>query len=173
MLRSDGQPVEANVTRCPFRVVVDTREQAPFRFSGLRLRDSQGGSTLLVELVTDRCLRSGDYSIDGFENRFAIERKSKPDLYGSLTGDRDRFEREMQRLTEMEFAAVVVESDWSGLRAAPNHTSVGFEAIEGSILSWSVKYSGVRWFLCESRRHAEWVTWKLMNSWWKKESANE
>lgn len=72
--RSDDMPV----------LLVDTREQKPLRFSHLP-----------AEPAT---LYTGDYSVRGLEEVFAVERKSLADLAGSLTRERDRFMREMHRL---------------------------------------------------------------------------
>ena len=59
-----------------FDVVVDSRESAPYRFENL----PNEGRKLVVRSVT-RGLKTGDYSIAGFEHRVAVERKSLPDLF--------------------------------------------------------------------------------------------
>jgi ERCC4-type nuclease len=73
--------------------VVDTREQTPltFRFP-----------TITSTLPT------ADYSVAGLEEDFAVERKSLPDLFGSLTSGRDRFRRELQRLLAYPFRRLLV-----------------------------------------------------------------
>ena len=43
-------------------------------------------------------LATGDYSAKHLEGELAIERKDTGDLIGSLTGGRDRFGRELQRM---------------------------------------------------------------------------
>lgn len=102
---SDPQPIadilpgalagllRASVPRLP-SIIVDTREQAPLRFANL--------PTVAAGLV------SGDYSVKGLEDRFAIERKSPADLVGSVTRDRDRFARELHRLRGFDFARLLV-----------------------------------------------------------------
>ena len=65
-------------------LLVDTRDQRPLQFSHLP-----------AESAT---LYTGDYSVRGLEEVFAVERKSLADLAGSLTRERDRFMREMHRL---------------------------------------------------------------------------
>jgi hypothetical protein len=92
-------------------VVADTREQLPFGFQGMLCDAKDGGGPLTVPVVRGT-LKSGDYSLKGFESRVAVERKSVADLFGTLGQGRDRFERELGRLAEMEYAAVVVEGDW-------------------------------------------------------------
>ena len=78
-------------------IVEDTREQRPLRFSP-RVR------------VVRAALPAGDYAPQGFEGRAAIERKSLADLVGSVTRDRARFWRELERLRGYELRAVVVEA---------------------------------------------------------------
>ncbi len=57
-------------------------------------------------------LRTGDYSVSGYEDQVAIERKTIDDLVGCLGKHRDRFERELQRAKDFQFFAVVVESSY-------------------------------------------------------------
>lgn len=81
------------------RILIDTREQAPFTFEGYE-----------VELKT-ATLPVRDYSLPGFEDRAAVERKSLDDLVGCLMGkDRERFERELVKGRAYDLFAVVVEA---------------------------------------------------------------
>ena len=63
------------------KILIDSREQNPYSFSGFD-----------VEPITT-ALPSGDYSLPGFTDRVAVERKELNDLLGCLTHDRDRFKR--------------------------------------------------------------------------------
>jgi DNA excision repair protein ERCC-4 len=63
------------------RIVVDSREQAPFLFEGYGAEVAQG------------TLTAGDYSLAGLESLVAVERKSLSDLVACLGRERDRFER--------------------------------------------------------------------------------
>jgi hypothetical protein len=95
-------------------VVIDTRAQTPFAFEGLRCDAADGGGPLTVPTVRGT-LKSGDYSLKGHETRVAVERKSLADLFGTLGKGRERFERELARLSTYRFAAVVVEGDWRAI----------------------------------------------------------
>lgn len=98
----------------PFTVAIDTREQANFSFHGFKADAPHAHLPLLIntEVTT---LRTADYSIVGYQDRIAIERKSAQDAYQTFCHERDRFERELERLQEMEFGAVVIESSWANL----------------------------------------------------------
>ena len=58
------------------------------------------------------CLKTGDYSIKGLENEFAIERKSLSDLFGSLGKGHKRFKREIARGLQMEYFAIVIDGTY-------------------------------------------------------------
>ena len=179
----------------PFTVVTDSREQAPWKFtetfrhyvtrSGIRVKRKrkqidQGppyrfvGMTrrvndvylpLIVPLLNGVTLKSGDYSIRGYESRVTIERKSRGDWLSSITHDRPRFEREMERFAEFDYAAVVIESDRRGIDEAQARVSLA--ASDGTIAAWSVRF-GVHFFLLGTRRDAEVFTLKLLEKFWER-----
>jgi ERCC4-type nuclease len=151
----------------PARILVDTREQAPYSFRGLSADAADGctaaGLRLPLLVPTARvALPAGDYAVEGFQDRCAVERKSLADLYSTLSQGRDRFRREVERLSGMEFAAVVVEAPFSRiLRDPPPHSDLLPKAVFRTILSWSVRYR-VHWLPCEDRRHAEITVFRLL-----------
>ncbi len=69
-------------------ITVDSREQHPYDFQGI----TAAGRPVEVTTITAG-LKSGDYSIAGYEDAVAVERKSLSDLYGTLTSGRDRFRK--------------------------------------------------------------------------------
>lgn len=102
--------------------LIDTREQCPLDLAPLR---------------TERgTLATGDYSVRGLEDRIAIERKSLADLIGCVGAERERFERELQRLRAYETRAVVVEASWADLLAGGWRCQVAPAAAMGSVLGW-------------------------------------
>ena len=74
-------------------IVIDSREQTPLPIS--------------FPTVTSG-LSTGDYSAQGLEDDFTIERKSLSDLYGSLTSGRERFTRELQRMRAFGFSRLLI-----------------------------------------------------------------
>jgi ERCC4-type nuclease len=120
-------------------------------------------------------LQTGDYSIKGLESRVCIERKSLADLYNSCGQGRERFEREHQRLAEMEFAAVVIEADFRMmLHSPPEHSKLKPKCVYRTMLSWMIRY-GVHWLPAggytpkRSRRLAEITTFRLLEKFWNEQ----
>lgn len=142
----------------PGVVLIDTREQSPLPFQNID--DWDEIPTAYV------ALRTGDYSLKGHESRVAIERKSVADFYGSIGADRDRFKREMERLSEFDYAAVVIEGD---PRFEKSETcQMPAKTATHTMLSWSIRY-GVHFWPCINRRHAELTTFHLLRHWLRQE----
>jgi ERCC4-type nuclease len=113
-----------------------------------------------------KLLPSGDYSLLGYEERVAIERKSKKDAYASLGRERDWFEREIERLSRFEYAAIVVEASLKGFLARPEFSQLNPKAAINSMLAWSVKH-GVYVFFAGDRLHGHAVTRCLLEKFWR------
>jgi hypothetical protein len=150
---------------------MDRREKAPFTFCGIKPTGGKRGSVLSVNRQW-ATLRSGDYSIVGHEEKVSIERKSLDDLYSTLAGDRERFEREHERLAECEFAAVVIEAPWPVILGGSSRSRLNPSSIWHTALSWSVRYR-VQWWALEDRRTAEIGTFRLLEAWWHKWSKSQ
>lgn len=164
------QPAKAVVPlACPFAVLVDTREQRPYAFEGLTADARQRRRPLLV--TTRRAtLHAGDYSVEGLQPLVAVERKSKADLFSTLGQPRGRFVRELERLAELTFAAVVVEAEWSEIYATPPARShLPPKIILRSVLAWQQRFPRVHWLFCPGRGFAERVTFRILERFWKEE----
>jgi ERCC4-type nuclease len=81
------------------KIVIDTREQKPYK---------------LTDAVKS-ALKTGDYSIEGYEEEIAIERKSYSDLYHSLTTAKNRFKKQMKRLSKYPYRYLVIDSTVSSV----------------------------------------------------------
>jgi DNA excision repair protein ERCC-4 len=131
------------------RIVQDSREQSPFSFCGIP-----------VEVTVDG-LEAGDYSLRGFERRIAVERKELQNLVGCLSGERDRFERELARLRGYDCAAVVVEAPAYALRTGHYRGKLDAGAAWQSVLAFSMRYR-IPFIFCADRADAEAVTYDLL-----------
>ena len=99
-----------------FKIIVDTREQNAYHFANIKP---------FAPLVIYKALPTGDYSLEGYEDRIAIERKTLTDLFGSTGQGRERFEREFERLANFEYAALVVERNLDDIfKRTPAHSQM-------------------------------------------------
>lgn len=146
----------------PAVVLVDSREQLPYEFAGLTA-DRRDGGGLLAVTVRRAGLPTGDYSLDGYTDRVAVERKSLNDLYHTLGQERERFERELERLAAMTWAAVVVEAEWSVILGnPPAHSKLNPKTVLRSVLAWQQRFPNVHWLPMPDRRFAEAVTLRAL-----------
>lgn len=146
-------------------IVVDSREQAPYRFTGII--DDKTGLEIVVPL-RHYGLKSGDYSIAGLEDVVAVERKSLKDFYQSISSERERFEREIARLNESyRYALVVIEGDYEAIANPQGFTTVAAKTAFRTIQSWEVRYPMVHWKWLPNRRVSEVYTYRQLEMFWR------
>ena len=115
--------------------IIDTREQTPFNLEPMRVE----AGTLAV----------GDYSVAGLESVVSIERKSLPDFVACCGRERDRFQRELDRLRGWPVSAVVLEFGWQALEQG-NWRSIGiwrrqiFRKWMNGVTRWTFTHCGIR-----------------------------
>ncbi|EHJ49525.1 ERCC4 domain protein [Solidesulfovibrio carbinoliphilus subsp. oakridgensis] len=136
------------------RIIVDTREQAPFSFAGYDVE------------ITAGTLQAGDYSIPGLESLVAVERKSLPDLVACLGRERERFEHELERLRGHEAAAVVVESPLSDLVTGNYRSKLNPQAAYESVVAFMCRYR-LTFYFAQDRRGAERFTYSFLRHFWR------
>lgn len=127
-------------------VVIDSREQLPYSFPQFH--------------TTVGTLQSGDYSIRGLESQIAIERKGFEDFISCCGSERERFEREIERLLAYPTRAVLVECRWEDLERGAWRSKVTPQSIVGSSLGWIAR--GVSIVPCGNRERAELYCGRLL-----------
>ena len=80
-----------------YNIVVDTREQ----------------TQLWKKNIINKKLNVGDYSIEGYEDKIAIERKSLSDLFGTLGQGHKRFKKELSKALSYQYFAIVIEGSFT------------------------------------------------------------
>lgn len=129
--------IPADIKPDAITAIIDTREQLPLDLSPLQ-----------VEAGT---LATGDYTVKGLENYITVERKSAMDMVGCFGGERERFEKEVQRMLAYPVRVLAIESSWewfeneSWLLENPKSKITRACAI-GSLLSWIRKGVNVQMF---------------------------
>lgn len=151
----------------PFMVLIDTREPALEKGNDESAicrpryyrRASKGTAGAYVLAPSRRAtLETGDYSLDGYEDVIAFERKTLPDLIGTLMGGRldsvgelqerkKNFREELERMRAMppgSFRAVVVEASRDDIECelykVPADARVEFALAEACLK----KYAGTK-----------------------------
>ena len=141
-------PDEIPFTAIP-QIIVDTREQKPFQFEGHTLIESK--------------LEYGDYSLHP-NNKLAVERKSLNDFYGTLSGGRERFEREIQKAKKLEgYIVVVVESTINTMM----YQKQKFSKASGEFVAHNMRqllrnYDNLQFVFCDGREDAKMKTLHIL-----------
>jgi ERCC4-type nuclease len=132
------------------KILIDSREQTPFTFSG-------------YEVATEpAALPVGDYSLPGFQDRVAIERKELNDLVGCLMGEnRQRFERELAKARPYDLFAVVVEAALEDVSRGRYRSEMKPHAALQSLCAFQVRYR-VPFMWAGNRRGAEYLTFSFL-----------
>lgn len=126
-------------------IVVDTREQEAYSFDLERVA------------VVRRALPAGDYSLEGLEDRVAVERKTLDDFVATVIRGRKRFHRELLRLREYEAACIVVEASLVDVLAGHYRAGVHPNAVLGAVVSIVIDH-GIPVFFCSERQVARLFT---------------
>lgn len=158
-------------------LLVDDREKLPYEFPGITVNESR--------------LNVGDYTYEGWEKTFAIERKSLDDLATSVGSGRTRFESEIRRAnglaninddgnplpgtkpeTALEEFAVVIEAhpddvyEYAGTKRCPNYYSNIYpNSVIGTVEGWPNKYQTLDFVWAGDREGARQETLALLDEW--------
>lgn len=106
IVRRDGKAITGKVPK-PV-ILTDTREQNPLDLA--RFNNWIAGQTTAT-------LKTGDYTVQGMEDLLCLERKSLPDLVGTLMHGRERFFREMERMQAFPYRAILVEASYEDVKS--------------------------------------------------------
>jgi ERCC4-type nuclease len=135
------------------RICIDTREQLRYMFDGYESYRTT--------------LATGDYSLEGFTDVLAVERKNHADAWAMLTAERKRFERCLERMALLDRAAIVIECSMAEFVVPPSQVKrVNAATAMGSYISWSTKYR-IPVYWAENRRWAERITLRILAAYYK------
>ena len=133
----------------PVTITVDTRERYPYKFT------HQGAETVRATVT------AGDYAIHGEDGTVvaAVERKTLENLAGTLSDGTLAFQ--MQRLSELPLAAIVIEARYSAL--------FKLEHVDGAWLAdqlarLHIRYPNIHLVWADTRRHAEGWTHRFLTT---------
>jgi len=96
-----------------YTVIQDTREQEGWFFT----------KTSACDGMVRKKLDTGDYSLKGYEEILAIERKGKISEFAKNIVE-NRFEKELQRLEEFEYPFILLEFDMRDVLEYPRSSKI-------------------------------------------------
>ena len=125
-------------------LICDTREQSPLDFRPFSDR---------FQHIVRGTLKCGDYSILGHEHLITFERKSLEDLVGTVIRSRERFIKELDKMKQMSYAAIVVEAAMSDVLEHRYRSQASPNSVIGLLQAFQVAY-GVDLVWAGSRRNS-------------------
>lgn len=131
-------------------LIIDSREQRPFCFERFNIQTETAA------------LPVGDYSVRGFEDRVAIERKEINDLIACLMGtNRERFERELAKAKSFDVFVVMVEASFLDIEQGRYRSEMNPHSALQSIAAMMVRHR-VPFVFAGDRQGAEYMTFSLL-----------
>lgn len=127
-------------------LLVDTREQTPLDFSIYKER---------FQHVCPASLPFGDYQVmsPGLDRSIVFERKSLNDLVGTLTTGRERFIRELEKLADCEYAAIIIEASYGAVLGPYKYSKMPSHKIIGQLQMYQVRFD-IDVIFAGSRQHS-------------------
>ena len=158
------KPPEKPTSLCPRRtritlpnpaLIIDSMEQKPYSFKHFNK---------WFAVIERRKLDAGDYSVARLEDRVAVERKSLQDLFSCCSpyGSRDAFVRACERLSKLDFSALVIEGSITKILRGNEFSVMHPNAVFGTIQALAVRWRIQPWF-APTRAVAEEITACLLH----------
>jgi DNA excision repair protein ERCC-4 len=150
-----------------FTIFADTREKKPYSFSRYPIS------------VEEMELKTGDYCVSGdgwmengtFYPKFATERKSASDFLNSITWERDRFERELERADKFDTRMpIIVEQNYQHFMKDNHYKDVHPNSIEATVDAHTDRYYA-EYFFTRDRKRATDLTYDFLE--WRSDTLQE
>lgn len=150
----------------PFTIIKDTREKQGYTFAASRTKYH------VCKGMVVRKLDTGDYSVEGLEDKVCVERKaSVVELANNVGISRKRFEAEIERMKEFPHKFLVLEFSLTDLMDFPEGSDVPDREIKN--LRVTNKYMlrflmelqinhNVNVIFCDSKKNAKWTVLSIL-----------
>lgn len=150
----------------PFTIIKDTREQDGYSFaaSSSRYHTCNG--------MVSRKLDTGDYSIEGLEDKLCIERKASVVEFANNVGhDQVRFLKEIERMKEFPYKFLVFEFSLTDLMNFPEGSSIPesdwgkLRVTNKFMLKMIMEFQlhhDIKVLFCDSKKNAKWAVLSII-----------
>ena len=150
----------------PFTIIKDTREKQGYTFAASRTKYH------VCKGMVNRKLDTGDYSIEGLEDKVCIERKaSVVELANNVGISRKRFEAEIERMKEFPHKFLVLEFSLTDLMDFPEGSDVPNSEIKKLrvtnkymlrfLMEMQINHN-VNVIFCGSKKNAKWTVLSIL-----------
>ena len=79
---------------------------------------------------------------------------------------RTRFIKELERMSEMDYCAIVIESSFSSFTKPPLFSRMNPHSAIMSLVAWSIRYVVCIYF-ADKRAYGNWLTFRILEKFWK------
>ena len=150
----------------PFTIIKDTREQEGYTFepSSSRYHTCKG--------MVSRKLDTGDYSIEGLEDKLCIERKASVVEFANNVGhDQARFLKEIDRMQQFPYKFMIFEFSLSDLMNFPEGSNIpesdwGKLKVTNKFMLKKIMeyqmYDNIHVMFCDSKKNAKWTVLSIL-----------
>ena len=154
------KPSQDSIIR-KFNILIDTREQQPYLFPN----------------SVEYTLPYGDYSIEYngayYYNQIIVERKGAvSELFSATGSQRDRWERELEKLRVIPIRLVLCEFDYMDIVNDQPPGKLPASAVYGSIAKWHGVFN-IPFIFCGNKRNARGFLFKLFYEFVKYKIVND
>ena len=150
----------------PFTIIKDTREKQGYTFAASSTKYH------VCKGMVNRKLDTGDYSIEGLEDKVCIERKaSVVELANNVGISRKRFEAEIERMKEFPHKFLVLEFSLTDLMDFPEGSDVPNSEIKKLrvtnkymlrfLMEMQINHN-VNVIFCDSKKNAKWTVLSIL-----------
>lgn len=154
------------MTTKPFTIIKDSREQEGYTFepSSSKYHTCKG--------MVVKKLETGDYSIEGLEDKLCIERKSSVTEFANNIGqDKYRFMQEIERMKSFPYKFIIFEFSLTDLMNFPEGSGIkekDFHKIKitntymlKTIMEFQL-FHGIHVIFCDSKKNAKWAVLSII-----------
>ncbi len=121
------------------KILIDSREQKPLEFD-----------FPYVEEIRVEKLEVGDYTVeynDGYRPPVIFEKKSIPDLFGTLSKGHKRFKKEISRAKDLNIKLIlIIEGTLSKVLKGYEHSTLSGISIVRTVFSLLLRHGLFPWF---------------------------
>jgi ERCC4-type nuclease len=150
----------------PFTIIKDTREKQGYTFEASRTKYH------VCKGMVVRKLDTGDYSVEGLEDKVCVERKaSVVELANNVGVSRRRFDAEIERMKEFPHRFLILEFSLTDLMDFPEGSDVPEKEIKKLRITnkYMLRYlmelqinHGVNVIFCDSKKNAKWTVLSIL-----------